>query len=288
MTVTSFILTGTELRARVEFQGPVAQADVANALDLNEAIVAFEKGRHQYVEEANILFEEDLDFEHLSLKEETFEEDDLVIDDDDMVDDDKLSSQDRKEALEKRKARRAQQRKKALEARHRAEQNMHRQKKKIREEGKPFQKTFRAPVAGWYRFCVRATWYQVVAEIDIRKESELGGVDESGHVWSFEQRAIAEEDKMMQEDTATEEGIKDEDFEVTKEKLRTLRRLLATISARQQEERRRLVVHGVLNEKSHSQMVMGSLFETILFMVITGAQIMTIRRWFKGAPVLGR
>jgi hypothetical protein len=30
------------------------------------------------------------------------------------------------------------------------------------------------------------------------------------------------------------------------------------------------------------------LLQTILFMVVTGFQVYTIRKWFSGAPVLGR
>jgi len=162
------------------------------------------------------------------------------------------------------------------------------QRKRVRETGEPFQKTFKAPANGWYRYCVVASWHQVVAEIDLRKESELGGIAPHGHVLTFEEKAMKEEDQLMEEDSAAKEGITDEDFLGTREKLKSLRRLLADIQSKQQQERHRLIVHAATNEHSHSRMVMSSLFETILFMAITGFQVYTIRRWFKGAPVLGR
>jgi len=133
-------------------------------------------------------------------------------------------------------------------------------------------------------------WFtlQITAEVEFRKESELGGIGEDGHVLSYEQKTIVDEDKLLEEDTASEEGIKDEDFQGTRDKLRQLRRLLAEIHSEQQKERRRLIIHANTNKNSHSRMVLSSLMETTLFMAITGFQVYTIRKWFKGAPALGR
>lgn len=219
-----------------------------------------------------------LDFEHLNLGE-------YHTKDDDAADDDRARDG---ETSEQRRDRRTQQRKKALEERQRREQHGVDQKKRIRTEGEAFQMTFKVEKDGWYRFCIKGTWYQVLAEVDMRKQTELGGLNEHGHVWTSEDKAMAEEDRLMEEDTAAEEGIKDEDFASTKDKLKTLRRLLAEIQAKQSQERHRLILHAATNEHSHSRMVLGSLLETILFMAVTGVQIMTIRRWFQGAPVLGR
>jgi len=105
---------------------------------------------------------------------------------------------------------------------------------------------------------------------------------------SYEQKTIVDEDKLLEEDTASEEGIKDEDFQGTRDKLRQLRRLLAEIHSEQQKERRRLIIHANTNKNSHSRMVLSSLMETTLFMAITGFLVYTIRKWFKGAPALGR
>lgn len=152
----------------------------------------------------------------------------------------------------------------------------------------PFDtQTFRPEEAGFYRYCVKAMTAQIVIEIDVRKESEMGGVNKEGNVRTHEEKAMAEEEKAMELMTAASEGIKDDDFQSTKEKITTLRRLLAEISQRQQQERHRLILHDSMNKQSHSRMVKGSLMETILFIAITGVQIMTIRRWFRG-PVLGR
>lgn len=275
VTISAFVLSGAELKATLTFAGPVASLGADTALDLQDEIARFDAGHHDTDNVIEVT--EVVDFEHLSLGELNYRDGD----DDDEDDDGTATAEERKE-------RRAQRRKRALENRKKREDHSANQKKKIREEGEPYQRTFRVTTPGWYRFCVQGTWYQVVAEVDMRKETELGGVGESGHVFTFEEKAIAEEDKLMEEDTANEEGIKDEDFSATKDKLKVLRRLLAEISTKQQQERHRLIVHAATNEHSHSRMVLGSLLETILFMVVTGVQIMTIRRWFKGAPVLGR
>jgi emp24/gp25L/p24 family/GOLD len=129
---------------------------------------------------------------------------------------------------------------------------------------------------------------QVTAEMEMRKESDLGGLDEDGHVKSYEEQRMLEEDEELERDTASEEGIKDEDFKETRDRVKDLRRLLNEIQSLQQRERRRLTVHAETNEHSHSRMVLSSLMETLLFMGVTGFQVYTIRKWFSGAPALGR
>lgn len=124
--------------------------------------------------------------------------------------------------------------------------------------------------------------------MDMRKESELGGIDEQGHVITYEVRAMKEEDAELDKDTASQEGIKDEDFDDTKHKLKEMRRVLNQVQNLQQNERRRVSVQAETNEHTHSKMVLSSVIETIFFMAITGYQVYTIRKWFTGAPALGR
>jgi hypothetical protein len=72
------------------------------------------------------------------------------------------------------------------------------------------------------------------------------------------------------------------------DKLRKLNRLLNEIQEQQQSERHRFSVHAAVNEHSHSRMVLGSLLETVLFIIITTFQIFTIHKWFSAEPMLGR
>jgi len=286
VTVLAIVLGGRELKADIIFQGPIGPSDIDSTIQLTQAVEEFE--RHGVSRDDNrerTDFEEVVDFEHLSILDE-LPDDDGIEEDDDAVDDDEALQE---MTSEQRKAMREKQRRKALERKKRKQAHQHKQRAHARREGEPFVKTFRVKETGWYRFCLKSTSQPITVEADFRKESELGGLnEETGHVNTFEEMAMKEEDKIMDADTAEEEGIKDEDFAETKEKLKTLRRLLAEIQSKQQQERHRLIVHSATNEHSHSRMVLGSLLETILFMVVTGVQIMTIRRWFKGAPVLGR
>lgn len=271
--MSMFVLSGKSLRATLEIQGPITEGRVSTGMELQEAIEAFDGGK-RLPNVAPIQFSTVVNFEHLNLG---------PLDAEPIAGDVKPG-----ETAEERRQRRAEERKKVLEQRQQQEMHQKTQKTKVRSEGEPFQKTIRATGDGWYRFCVKATWNQITAEMDLRKESELGGTDEEGHVWTFREKIAAEEEKLMEEDTAALEGIKDEDFKATREKLRTLRRLLSDIQSKQTQERHRLAVHSATNEHSHSRMALNSLMETILFMLVTGYQVYTIRRWFKGAPVLGR
>jgi hypothetical protein len=281
MTLSLFVLSGAELVATMRFDGPLGsnpEQEIDSGISLQKAIKEFDNsGGH----DANIVsMATTVDFEHLNLG--SVDGGGLEVDEDEApiaVPEDETANQ--------RRERRAKERKKALEARQHKEKSKIKQKKKIRDEGEPFQKTMKANVKGWYRMCVEAN-SQVVVEMDFRKESEMGGLNEKGHVRTYEQKLMEEEEEVMEEDTAVEEGIKDADFEMARAKLKTLRRLLADIQNRQQLERHRLVLHSATNEHSHSRMVLSSLLETLMFVVVSGFQVYTIRRWFKGAPVLGR
>ena len=119
----------------------------------------------------------------------------------------------------------------------------------------------------------------------MRKESDLEGVNpETGHVLSYSESEQMRENKFLEEDSATlEEGaIIDEDFAVIKGEIQRLRSLLSMIQQYQSTERRRLAVHAATKEHSHSRMVLSNVIETLLFMLVTGFQIYTIRKWFKG------
>lgn len=277
-TMSVFILSGASLKATAEISGPLPNDDpIESGSALLYAAAKWDSsGRHGKDDVVDV--KAVVDFEHLNIGPDEDEDESLTSE----------ANNEEIEAIDERRDRRAQARKKALEAKEHREAQKRKQKKKVRDEGEPFLTSINAPVAGWYRFCVVGTYHQVTAEIDVRKESDYGGVDTNGNVWTLQQKSLDEEEKLIEEDTAESEGIKDEDFESTKEKLKTLRRLLAEIQSKQSQERHRLIVHSATNEHSHSRMVLSSLLETILFMLVTGFQVFTIRRWFRSAPVLGR
>lgn len=82
-------------------------------------------------------------------------------------------------------------------------------------------------------------------------------------------------------------GIKVEDLHSTKQHVTKLTKLLYEIKETQRNERHRLSAHKAVNEHSHSRMVLNSLFETIFYIIVSGFQVYTIRKWFSGAPILG-
>jgi hypothetical protein len=280
VTTSIIVLAGNELKATIEFEGPLpSETQIDSGTALYEAIRKLDAGlfgsHHAVMREVSTV-----DFEHLNMGSPDADDD---KNEEEVIPDN--------ESIEQRRERRARQRKNALEARQRRDLQKLKQKANIRMEGEPVETTRQAKGNGWYRYCIKSTasWGQLNVEIDFRKASEMGGHNEStGHVLTAYERAAQEEEAFLMQDTADKEGIKDEDFENTREKLKTLRRLIADIQSKQAQERHRLVVHSTTNQHSHSRMVLSSLLETILFMAVTGYQVYTIRKWFRGAPVLGR
>ncbi|CAB9513373.1 emp24/gp25L/p24 family/GOLD [Seminavis robusta] len=252
VTASVFILSGQALKATVRVDGPVASLESDSGNTLQAAVDEFEKG----APENSIVVEEVVDFEHLNMKDEFFDED-AASDDDELI---KIQN-------------------KELSPEERINVSKTNNAKRFWSNDKNKNNSVSRNIK---------SFHQVTAEVEMRRESELGGLGEDGHVLTYEQKTMKDEDKLLEEDTASEEGIKDEDFHATRDKLRQLRRLLAEIHSQQQKERRRLIVHAATNKHSHSRMVLSSLMETVLFMAVTGYQVYTIRRWFRGAPALGR
>ena len=87
---------------------------------------------------------------------------------------------------------------------------------------------------------------------------------------------------------AEERGIGDEDLRATREQMRLLEKVYSEINKKQLEERRVWNWRTLKNQHIYSHLVLGNLVETIVYMVITGWQVYTIRKWFGGGPALGK
>lgn len=286
MTVSVFVLSGSQLKAMYSLEGPIADLGVDTGLELYTRAIMASTDETAFDQKLSV--SKVADFEHLN---DEIDDDDEYYDDDDdddAFDDDEEIHPEDPDSETKKRERRDRQRKKFLQGKKKRDEKKLKQLKKIRQDGEPMSLTKKAPDSGWYKMCVTATWNQVTAEMEMRKESELGGFNEEGHVRTYEEQKMEEEDRELEADSAAAEGIKDEDFQETREKVKDLRRLLNDIQSMQQKERRRLTVHAETNEHSHSSMVLNSLMETLFFMAVTGYQVYTIRKWFSGAPVLGR
>lgn len=180
------------------------------------------------------------------------------------------------------------------------EEHQQRHGRRLREienmiPGEPFQKTVTAESPGWYRLCVTAKWGNIEVEMELRKSSTYGPVDKhTGHVPGTDAAATHTEIHNLyeKEDDVTilaEEGaIKDEDLSTTKEQLRILEKVYQEIITKQLEERRVWNWRTVKNQHLYSHLVLGNVVETIVYCVISGYQVYTIRKWFGGGPSLGR
>jgi hypothetical protein len=151
-TLSVFILSGPELKGTVLMDGPLAPLAVDTAEGLQSAINAYADKEEET--DSSIAYSEEVDFEHL--KAEISEDDDEEEDEEDEVIDEKDP-----DAADKRRKQRERRRERFMEAKKKRDEKRALMQKKIREDGEPFIKTFKAPKPGWYRVCVEATSYQV-------------------------------------------------------------------------------------------------------------------------------
>jgi len=282
LTLSLFISSGSPLSGRAIIEGPVARSVSGGSADVLESAKALQKDirdfdsgerfgidmigveKRPHVDKTGTLrYSEHVDFENYDYSGPTEDDDD----DDGRGDDDDRIAQRKRKRDRKREIR-----------------EYKRQQAKKREEGEPFLKTVQILSPGWYRVCFHAVSSEVVVEMDMRKSSDFGPIDpETGHVPSLESF-----NEKMVEFEIDEDAADESDLDKAREHLKTMNRLLLEIKEKQANEVRRLDLHRELNNHSHSRMVLGSLFETVLFIAVTGFQVYTIRKWFQGGTLLGR
>jgi hypothetical protein len=159
VTVSVFILSGSQLKATWSVEGPIADLDVDSGLELYTKAMAF--GSNGRKSKRTLSYSQEVDFEHLNEIDDDDDDDDVDDDDDD---DDELSKpidKDDPDADKKRRERRERQRKKFLDLKKKREEKKLSQLKKVRQDGEPILYTTNAPEAGWYRMCVTSNWNQV-------------------------------------------------------------------------------------------------------------------------------
>ncbi len=170
VTVSVFILSGAALKASVQLEGPVAPKEVSSGADLQLNMDRFHRGERVG---SVMSYETMVDFENLEDSPIVEDEDEepmvmQVLEDDadlNVLDNETEAQQQKRE--EKRRERREQYHQRLLEARKKREEKLiqrrqeQQQKLQKPEEGKPFEYTTQVKQGGWYRFCVKGTWYQV-------------------------------------------------------------------------------------------------------------------------------
>lgn len=216
-----------------------------------------------------------------------------------------------KVALAKRKERKAKRDEKRAGLSKREMTDSERQVERMKS-GEAFQATRQVSKGGWYMVCLEASNNQVKAEIEFRKSSEVGAPNrKTGHLQTYERHEMTmkekklfgegmleaeekkraaeiEAEKLGDQNVPVPDALVEKDLANSKNQLQKLNRLLNDIKEKQQNERHRISIHATLNEHSHSRMVLSSLFETVFYIAVSGFQVYTIRKWFRGNPILGR
>ena len=295
ITASVFITSGAELKATGIFEGPVAPPGSDTAHDLKAGIGRYGQGRRFGTGPAgkgdNILESMAIDFEtDANWDDDAVDDDDYAAfdrdDDDDEYDDDYVLDDDHPVAVQRSEKRKQKinKRREAIDAKRRKKIDKHQRA----SEGDAVERTFRPIKApGWYRLCVKSSWYPVTVEMELRKASDLGGIDKrTGHVFTYQRRHMLEEEQEMED--LTPDGLQDEDMKTTHDQLKRLNRLLGEIKEYQQKEQHRNTVHAAVNEHSHSRMVLSSLLQTVIFCMVTGVQVYTVRKWFSETSLLGK
>ena len=152
--------------------------------------------------------------------------------------------------------------------------------------GDPWIGTRKVSESGIYKLCVdnNKSGGVISAKIDIRK----GIVDTvSGHIPSFETRSLLENLSFKKDDNSDLQFDKNEAVKLAEEKLLSLRKALSHAKQKQMNYMDRLDFHKSLNEHTHSRMVVRSLWETVIFIAVTGYQVYLIRKWFSSAGSIG-
>lgn len=289
LTLSVYILSGNEMRCTMLLEGPVAPVNATKAEELHYYVHEYLEGRAAY----GILTSafEVLDFEHFRGDEGIQEFDD---DDDDFG---FIGVDDEVDITDEERSRRVEEARRRIQLSHQraaAERQRHEEARKAntqREDGEPVSKTIHVRTDGWYRACVRgATSTPVQVQMDMRKSSEFGYDNSTGHVMTWEKRdEMARMISVLQErfqNVEEEDGIKEEDFDSVKKRVSDLRRVLTDIQIKQGSARNRMTSHHTINQHSHSHMVSLSIMQTAVLIAVTGYQVFTIRRWFTGPQTL--
>jgi len=77
------------------------------------------------------------------------------------------------------------------------------------------------------------------------------------------------------------DSVESEDIKSLRNTLTILRKKFDKIKAAQLNERHRLTVHQATNEGSQGRMAMISLFETLVFILVSGGQVFIMKKWFE-------
>jgi hypothetical protein len=186
----------------------------------------------------------------------------------------------------------------------------------IQTKIEPYQITQPIPTSGYYRLCARAELHQLIVEMDIRSKSRMGGVDRNtGHVYTFAQRELLREEAALDNnnnnggrggsadgalDTNTYQSeleelskilvnqVEDADLTKTKEQVKELNAKTTEMMTEIQNRMTRIRSHELSARRNNANLAWSSKMETLLFAIISGFQVYTMRKWLLSNTLLGR
>lgn len=177
----------------------------------------------------------------------------------------------------------------------------------------PFQQTNSIKAEGWYRLCVSSDYYALMIEMEMRSGNKLGGVDRTtGHVYTHEAREMLNEEQMIEDNMLDESSsddseldsntyatmkeelekvlenqVKEQDLHATKAQIKHLNTMVLEMKKKHHDFHTRLKVHSSTSRRNYDNLTWSSKLETVLYVIITGVQVYTVRRWLLGNTLLG-
>lgn len=175
---------------------------------------------------------------------------------------------------------------------------------KIMTKLEPFEETASVRAEGWYRLCVSSDYHALEVEMDLRSGRKMGGVDRAtGHVYTWEQRemmdaegeidSLAEEKEKEKEADAKalekeiENQVKNTDLSASKAQISHLKSMVMEMRKKHQDVNHRIRSHRATAERNFASLTRNNKIMTVLYILITGVQVYTVRKWLLGNSLLG-
>jgi len=177
----------------------------------------------------------------------------------------------------------------------------------------PFEITNTIPADGYYRVCAQAELQALVIEMDARSSSKMGGVDEeTGHVYTYAKRDLLNEEAAIDNkngnnnkngsrlDSNTYQSsieelskllvnqVEDADLHQTRDQIKVLNAKTSDIMTEIQTRMTRIRAHEHGARRNSANMAWSSKVKTLVFAVISGFQVYTMRKWLLSNSLLGR
>eukprot|EP00985_Skeletonema_marinoi_P013718 scaffold6849_cov157-Skeletonema_marinoi.AAC.5 len=176
----------------------------------------------------------------------------------------------------------------------------------------PFEITNTIPASGYYRVCAQAELQALVIEMDARSSSKMGGVDEeTGHVYTYAKRDLLNEEAAIDNKNGNNKNgsrldsntyqsdieelskllvnqVEDADLRQTREQIKVLNAKTSDIMTEIQTRMTRIRAHEHGARRNSANMAWSSKVKTLVFAVISGFQVYTMRKWLLSNSLLGR